>query len=478
MKNILKFKKLNKWVIAIMDIGLIMLGFYGAFMFRYGFEPPARNFEPYINLIPFIILFSFIYINIYDLSEVIKKRISDMGISIFLSLILLQITTVVLTFIFRGFAFPRSVFIISFVLQFLLLMIWKAILIKLTRKIVGIYQVMIIGDKKESEIIAKKLLIDHKESWHIKYMVNDYDFEKISEIIDEVDVLVVCPKLEKYKKSKLVTLSLNKNKKVYIIPELYEIMLVKSQLTNFDDMPGLEIEQLQLSVEDKFIKRAFDIIVSSILIIPSLPFMMISAILVKLSSKGPILFKQERLTINNRPFNLYKFRTMVNNAEKETGPVLATGNDSRITKVGSFLRMTRLDELPQLFNVLKGDMSIVGPRPERDFFANQFIKENNDFGYRTNVKAGITGLAQVYGKYTTSHEDKLRYDLMYIRNYSFPLDIVLILKTIKTMFTKSSSKGLENDKTLQQLIKEQDKIVFSEVGATSNERKTVFKNGI
>ncbi len=469
MKNILRFKKLNKWLIIITDIVLIILGFYGAFMLRYDFKPPIRNYEPYINLIPWIILFSFIYISIYDLSDIIRKRISDMGISVFLSLLMLQTTTIVLTFIFRGFAFPRSVLLISFVLQFILLMIWKTFLIKLTRKIIGLIEVMIIGDKEESEVIAKKLLIDHKESWHIKYMIDDNDIHLINDIIDKVDVLVVCPKLEKYKKSRLVNLALKNNKKIYIIPELYEIMLVKSQLVNFDDMPGLEIEQLQLSVEDRFIKRAFDIIVSCILIVLSLPFMIMSAILVKFTSKGPILYKQERLTIDNTQFNLYKFRTMVNNAEKKTGPVLATDEDPRITKVGNFLRMTRLDELPQLFNVLRGDMSIVGPRPERDFFVNQFIKDNKEFEYRTNVKAGITGLAQIYGKYTTSFEDKLRYDLIYIGNYSFGLDIVLILKTIKTMLTKASSKGLEEDKTLKELIKEQNKILLSEMGATNIE---------
>lgn len=469
MKNILRFKKLNKWLIIITDIVLIILGFYGAFMLRYDFKPPIRNYEPYINLIPWIILFSFIYISIYDLSDIIRKRISDMGISVFLSLLMLQTTTIVLTFIFRGFAFPRSVLLISFVLQFILLMIWKTFLIKLTRKIIGLIEVMIIGDKEESRAVAKKLLIDHKESWHIKYMVEDNELHLINDIIDKVDVLVVCPKLEKYKKSKLVNLALKNNKKIYIIPELYEIMLVKSQLVNFDDMPGLEIEQLQLSVEDRFIKRAFDIIVSCILIVLSLPFMIISGMLVKVTSKGPILYKQERLTIDNTLFNLYKFRTMVNNAEKKTGPVLATDEDPRITKVGNFLRMTRLDELPQLFNVLRGDMSIVGPRPERDFFVNQFIKDNKEFGYRTNVKAGITGLAQIYGKYTTSFEDKLRYDLIYIGNYSFGLDIVLILKTIKTMLTKASSKGLEEDKTLKELIKEQNKILLSEMGATNIE---------
>ncbi len=470
MKNFLKLKKLNKWLIAAIDIIIILLGFYIAFVLKFDFNPPQRNFQPFIRLIPFIILFSFILISIYEMSSIERKRVVDISISIFISLIMLHVTTMALTFIFRGFAFPRSIFIIAFALQFVLLILWKSLLIYFSKKVVGIKRVMIIGSKKESQIVAKKLLIEYRGYWYIKYFVNPTEINRIKNIIDEVDVLVICPKLWENMKSQLLTLCLQKNKKAYIIPELFEIMLLKSEFIQFDDMPGLEIEQLQLSIEDHFIKRIFDIFISIILITITLPLMVVSAILVKVSSPGPVLYKQERLTINDRPFKVYKFRTMVNNAEKHTGPVLATDRDPRITKIGNFLRATRLDELPQLLNVLKGDMSIVGPRPERDYFINQFIKNNPHFIYRTNVKAGITGLAQVYGKYSTSPEDKLRYDLLYITNYSFKLDLILILKTIKTMFTKASSKGIEEDKTLQQLLQEQDQDIFSEIGITNTEK--------
>ncbi len=470
MKNFLKLKKLNKWLIAAIDIIIILLGFYIAFVLKFDFNPPQRNFQPFIRLIPFIILFSFILISIYEMSSIERKRVVDISISIFISLIMLHVTTMALTFIFRGFAFPRSIFIIAFALQFVLLILWKSLLIYFSKKVVGIKRVMIIGSKKESQIVAKKLLIEYRGYWYIKYFVNPTEINRIKNIIDEVDVLVICPKLGENMKSQLLTLCLQKNKKAYIIPELFEIMLLKSEFIQFDDMPGLEIEQLQLSIEDQFIKRIFDIFISIILITITLPLMVVSAILVKVSSPGPVLYKQERLTINDRPFKVYKFRTMVNNAEKHTGPVLATDRDPRITKIGNFLRATRLDELPQLLNVLKGDMSIVGPRPERDYFINQFIKNNPHFIYRTNVKAGITGLAQVYGKYSTSPEDKLRYDLLYITNYSFKLDLILILKTIKTMFTKASSKGIEEDKTLQQLLQEQDQDIFSEIGITNTEK--------
>ena len=470
MKNFLKLKKLNKWLIAAIDIIIILLGFYIAFVLKFDFNPPQRNFQPFIRLIPFIILFSFILISIYEMSSIERKRVVDISISIFISLIMLHVTTMALTFIFRGFAFPRSIFIIAFALQFVLLILWKSLLIYFSKKVVGIKRVMIIGSKKESQIVAKKLLIEYRGYWYIKYFVNPTEINRIKNIIDEVDVLVICPKLGENMKSQLLTLCLQKNKKAYIIPELFEIMLLKSEFIQFDDMPGLEIEQLQLSIEDQFIKRIFDIFISIVLITITLPLMVVSAILVKVSSPGPVLYKQERLTINDRPFKVYKFRTMVNNAEKHTGPVLATDRDPRITKIGNFLRATRLDELPQLLNVLKGDMSIVGPRPERDYFINQFIKNNPHFIYRTNVKAGITGLAQVYGKYSTSPEDKLRYDLLYITNYSFKLDLILILKTIKTMFTKASSKGIEEDKTLQQLLQEQGQDILSEIGITNTEK--------
>jgi len=167
--------------------------------------------------------------------------------------------------------------------------------------------------------------------------------------------------------------------------------------------------------------------------------------MIKLDDKGPVFYKQERITENNKIFKLYKFRTMKVDAEEETGPTLALKDDPRITRVGKILRSTRLDELPQLVNVLKGEMSIVGPRPERPHFAEKFSEEIEDFKYRVLVKAGITGLAQVLGKYTTSPENKAKFDLLYIKNYSLLLDIRIMLNTIKVFFEKESSMGVQED---------------------------------
>ena len=168
-------------------------------------------------------------------------------------------------------------------------------------------------------------------------------------------------------------------------------------------------------------------------------------------------------------FNLYKFRTMVENAERHTGPVLATEKDIRITPLGRVLRASRIDELPQLFNVLKGDMSIVGPRPERPFFVKQFNEEIDGFKYRVVVKAGITGLAQILGNYSTNPKTKAKYDLLYIKNYSLLSDIKIIFNTIKIIFLKSSSKGVVKEKELDEMLQALGLDVYKELGVTKIE---------
>ena len=152
--------------------------------------------------------------------------------------------------------------------------------------------------------------------------------------------------------------------------------------------------------------------------------------------------------MDGKEFHVLKFRSMSTSAEKETGPVLASSNDTRVTTVGKYIRALRIDELPQLFNVLKGDMSVVGPRPERPFFVNQFQKENPHYYLRHNVRAGITGYAQVYGKYASDFNSKLNFDLLYIKKYSFLLDVKIMLQTIKILFDKVSSKGLDEEELL------------------------------
>ncbi len=184
----------------------------------------------------------------------------------------------------------------------------------------------------------------------------------------------------------------------------------------------------------RFIKRTLDLTLSLAMIILFLPIIIVSAILIKIDSTGPVLFAQERVGKNKKPYMLYKFRSMVEDAEKQSGPVWASDNDKRITRIGSIIRKWRIDEIPQLWNVLKGDMSFVGPRPEREFFVNQLEEIIPYYGERFSVKPGITGWAQVCYGYGASVDDaveKVNYDLFYIKNMSSFMDLMIILRTIK-----------------------------------------------
>ena len=172
-----------------------------------------------------------------------------------------------------------------------------------------------------------------------------------------------------------------------------------------------------------------------------------TALAIKLQDGGPAVYKQKRLTIEGRKFYVYKFRSMRVDAEKDGVARLACDGDSRVTPVGQFIRKVRLDELPQLFNILKGDMSIVGPRPERPEIARQYEAEIPEFRYRLRVKAGLTGYAQIFGKYNTTPYDKLKLDLHYIQNYSLMLDVKLIIQTVKILFMRESTEGIAAGQT-------------------------------
>ena len=198
-----------------------------------------------------------------------------------------------------------------------------------------------------------------------------------------------------------------------------------------------------LTAEQRVLKRILDIAVAVTALIILSPVILITAVMIKLDSKGPVLYSQERVGLYGKTFFVHKFRSMKQDAEAKCGPVLAAEGDPRITKFGRFMRATRLDELPQLFNVLKGEMSIVGPRPERPFFVKQFIAQKPEYDYRHNVKPGITGLAQIAGKYNTSAYDKPIYDLLYIQDVSVKTDLMIMLQTFKVLLTKSSTEGVQ-----------------------------------
>lgn len=213
------------------------------------------------------------------------------------------------------------------------------------------------------------------------------------------------------------------------------------------------IKRSMPSPEYLFIKRLIDVVASATAIVILSPFMLLTAALIKVYDHGPVLYKQVRLTKDGKRFEILKFRSMKVDAEKDGVARLASENDDRITPVGKVIRAIRFDELPQLFNILRGDMTIVGPRPERPEIAAQYEEDLPAFSLRLQVKAGLTGYAQVYGRYNTEPQDKLKMDLMYINHMCLSEDFKLIFATIRILFLKDSTQGIEAGQTTAAQVK-------------------------
>ena len=300
---------------------------------------------------------------------------------------------------------------------------------------------MIYGDYPESaEILAAKM-DGMKEKYRVCEKVNqDIGFEKLTEKIRRYQGVVLLD-VNVNLRNKLVKFCYGAAIRVYVAPNISDIILGNAENLHFFDTPLLLARNSGLSIEQKLAKRILDLLISGIGILVASPFMLITALAIKLYDGGPVFFRQARVTMGGKVFMITKFRSMIVDAEKEGHSVPATDRDPRITPVGRVIRATRLDELPQLFDIFRGDMSIVGPRPERVEHVEEYTKEIPEFCYRLKVKGGLTGYAQIYGKYNTSAYDKLKLDLMYIENYSVLLDLKLILMTVKVMFMKESTEG-------------------------------------
>ena len=235
--------------------------------------------------------------------------------------------------------------------------------------------------------------------------------------------------------------------RVYMIPKISDILVRSSTNLNLFDTPILLSKNEGLQIDQMAVKRFIDIVVSLIGIMLTSPLFVMFGAAIHLADRGPIFYTQTRLTIDGKLFKIYKFRTMRVDAEKDRVARLAGEADNRITDVGKILRATRLDELPQLFNIIKGEMSLVGPRPERPEIAAEYMEDLPEFAMRLKMKAGLTGYAQVHGKYNTTPYDKLKLDLHYIRNYSLWMDLILIVLTPKVLFMKESTEGVGEGET-------------------------------
>lgn len=300
---------------------------------------------------------------------------------------------------------------------------------------------VIYGERDPGDLIHK--MNSRKDKYNISGKVHvQTGEEKIHEMMQDYDGVIIWD-LPSEIRNRFLKYCFAHSIRCYFSPKISDVILTGSERIHLFDTPLMVSRNIGLSVDQRAFKRAMDILISGLGILVSSPLMVLIAILIKAYDRGPVFYFQDRLTINGKEFRIRKFRSMRVDSEKD-GARLASKHDSRITPVGRVLRNLHLDELPQLFNVLAGDMSMVGPRPERDCIMQEYLKEIPEFDYRLKVKAGLTGYAQVYGKYNTTPYDKLKLDLFYIENYSFLLDIKLLFMTVKIFFQKETSEGVED----------------------------------
>lgn len=396
-----------------------------------------------VFLMAVYMVLSYIFMVLFDCNNLSEQRPAYLIFSEFLSIIFCNII-VYLVIIIPAAALglmPIIPIINMTIFDFVVIVIWALCVNSIFKRISPPKEVLLITSQNSiDEIVAKfskrndlyiitgKIVFDYKNIDNIYNKCNSFDNILIGDITSEArnDIIKHC---------------FNNSRNIYVIPKISDILLKYSEDILVFDTPLYLSTNFGLSIEVKFFKRLVDIIISLLVLIVFLPIWLIIALMIKIEDGGPVLFVQERVTIDNRLFNIIKFRSMKVSDNNEVLPTLE--EDERVTRVGKFIRKYHLDEIPQLINILVGDMSLVGPRPERKEHVELYTKEISEFQYRSKVKSGLTGLAQIYGKYNTSAIDKLKLDLIYIKKCGFIFDLELLLRTLKVLIMKENTEGFD-----------------------------------
>lgn len=387
------------------------------------------------------VLIIFFFTKMFGGYNIGYMRITDIALSHILAIIISGIIGYLeICMICRDYVSPKPLMSIV-AIEILFILPWIYIVRKLYAWLYPPRQLLVIyGNYSPDELINK--INTRKDKYDIcgtvSYRVGN---KQLYAMIKQYKGVVLCD-LPAQVRNQLMKYCYQESVRTYVTPKISDILLCGADDIHLFDTPLLLSRNQGLSINQRFVKRICDIVLALIGIVFASPFMLFIALAIKLYDGGPILYKQERLTRDEKPFMIYKFRSMSVDSETK-GARLAAKGDKRATPVGRIIRNIHFDELPQLFNILKGDMSMVGPRPERRIIADQYAQKIPEFVLRTKVKAGLTGYAQVYGKYNTTPYDKLKFDLTYIENYSLWLDVKIILLTFKVLFQKENTEGVD-----------------------------------
>jgi exopolysaccharide biosynthesis polyprenyl glycosylphosphotransferase len=423
----------KSWLIAIIDAALVNLCIVSVFSIRFLGSVPKRNLIAYkstwIYITAAFALLFYLY-GLYDSDE------NDDGVAVFfkaLSAVTLgTVSLMALTFVSRAFAFPRTVVMISYAVMVLLFGIWHIFvhqrrLLSLPKK-----RFVVLGGAERAEHI-RKCIMQYPRRFEFCCAVPADRPEDLAGRLDasQADAVIVADDVERGHEIAFDLFLKHPGVSFYLLPRVADIIIGARHETVIGDVPLIALGSRTMVGRFYLIKRAMDLFVSFFGLVCASPLLLLVAAAIKLTSRGPVFYVQPRVGLGGRLFNILKFRTMIKNAEEPTGPALSNNEDPRVTPVGRVLRRIKIDEYPQIINVLKGEMSLVGPRPERPEFVEQFEKTYPAYTHRKQVLPGITGLAQVNGRYETDPSLKLKYDLTYIYNYKPRMDLAIIYQTFQ-----------------------------------------------
>jgi len=470
---------------VLSDVVGIFISYFYSYLFRfYAYiipVDPNKGIPPFKDYVYVFPLFLAIHLLIFYLQGFYKTKLKRTKIDDFLAISLNAVLTILVVFAVMSYLYSYSqglrplfrvtfkishgfLFVYFIVIIFMISFLRNQIYFFMKRRYakgLNLQNVLVIGAGEMGKAVAQKIRQYKDLGFVLRGFLDDEKAvgEKIDvdggvEILGRIDDLGAI--LEKGEISEIfVALDLSNYGKILemiktaskfvvnirLIPDVFQLLTLKANVQDLDGFPVISIDDVSLKGFKSVVKRAVDLVVSALALVILSPLILIVSVLIKLTSKGPVFYRQERMGLDGRPFKMIKFRTMICDAEKETGPVFARPDDPRVTKVGRFLRKFSIDEVPQIINVLKGEMSLIGPRPERPSFVKDFAGKIPNYMLRQKVKSGITGWAQVHGlRQDTSIEKRIEYDFYYIQNWSLGLDLKIIWMTLRKGFIDRNIK--------------------------------------
>lgn len=458
-----KFPLLRKIFLFIGDVLMVLVSLKvaTAAVFAYYRGTPVVVY-PHYEMVPVMLIVVTLLLNINGLFSLPRKSYFEVFVGLAVTMFNMFVIMMAISFFLKEYSYSRSILLLATGLQFFLLAGWNYLFWRAEQAFMMPRNALVVGSNTECERIVSRLQTHSHLHDHVKYTCSGYDRLSWRQVAQDIDLIIICSDLNLQEKAEIIHFCHVYGKQVFIVPEFYDLFCSNVDLDKIDDIPVFRPRYLKPTLEQRILKRTVDLIVATGVFLFLWPVYVVLAIAIKLDSPGPVFFGQIRSGQNGKEFKVYKFRTMREDAEKLTGPVLALENDPRVTRLGRYLRATRLDELPQFVNVIFGDMSVVGPRPERPYFVKRFERQIPEYIFRKNVKPGITGLAQIYGKYNSTPNDKLVYDLIYIQNCNVLNDLAIMIQTLRVVLSKSSAEGVKNDSRVTKLAKMRNSLKLSD----------------